>query len=67
MARGACTFRQRDLTRAVKGLKAAGFDVRRVEIEERKIVLVTSKPETPDTPVDELDRELAEWEEDHAG
>lgn len=62
--RGARTFRQRDVTRAVKALKAAGVDVRCVEIgKDGKIVLVTDKPEI----ANELDRELAEWEERHEG
>jgi hypothetical protein len=33
MARGPCSFKQRDLTRALKGAKAAGFDHLRVEVE----------------------------------
>lgn len=33
MARGPATFRQRDLTAAVKAVKAAGCDVGRVEID----------------------------------
>jgi hypothetical protein len=40
MTRGPLTFRQQDLVRALKGAKAAGFDVAKVWIEkDGKIVL----------------------------
>ena len=45
MARGPCTFRQQDVTRALRAAKAAGVMVR-VEIEAGKIALVmTGKPQ----------------------
>jgi hypothetical protein len=44
MARGP-TFRQQDLTRALKAARAAGVDIARFEIENGKIVVVTGKPE----------------------
>lgn len=41
MARKPCTFRQGDLTKAVKGAQAAGLEVVRVEIgKDGKIVVV---------------------------
>jgi hypothetical protein len=44
MSRGAHTFKQGDLTRAVKGAVKAGLSVQRVEIDPTgKIVLVTGK------------------------
>jgi hypothetical protein len=44
VARGPLTFRQRDLVRALKGARAAGIEVVRVEIDKAgKIVLVTGK------------------------
>ena len=45
MARGACTFRQRDLTAAIKAVIAAGCDVARAEIDAAtgKIVVVIGK------------------------
>jgi hypothetical protein len=58
MSRGPATFRQRDLTAAVKAVLAAGCEVARVEIDkEGKIVVVTRKPETPVT-----DTEINEWD-----
>jgi hypothetical protein len=47
MARGACTFKQRDVTKAVKAMVAAGCEVARAEIEPStgKIVVVVGKPQ----------------------
>jgi hypothetical protein len=46
--RGPCRFRQRDLTAAVKGARAAGLEIVRVEIgKDGKIVVVTGKLEVP--------------------
>ncbi len=70
MARGPCTFRQTDLTRALKAAKAAGIDVERVEIDPNgKIAIVTSKPDDAlaHNPQDDLDRELAEHRARHEG
>jgi hypothetical protein len=48
MSRGPATFKQRDLTAAVKALLAAGCEVARVEVgKDGKIVVVTGKPEAP--------------------
>jgi hypothetical protein len=45
MARGPSTFRQRDVTAAVKALRAAGCDGGRVEIgPDGKIVIVFGAP-----------------------
>ena len=46
MSRGPATFKQRDLTAAVKAMRAAGCEVARVEIgKDGKIIVVTAKPE----------------------
>lgn len=47
MARGPCTFRKRDVTRALKAAEAAGMEVASIEIRKDAIILVTSK--SPDT------------------
>jgi hypothetical protein len=45
MARGPASFKQRDVTRAVRGAVAAGVEVQRIEIDKTgKIVIVTGKP-----------------------
>lgn len=65
MARGNCTFRQRDLTAAVKAVSKAGVDIARIEIgRDGKIIIMIGKASDPQ---DELDRELAEFEADHEG
>jgi hypothetical protein len=66
MTRIPSTFRQADLTKALRAAAAAGVDIARVEIDTTgKIVIVTGKPTGASETVDELDRELAEWEVGH--
>ena len=46
MSRGQQTFKQRDVTKALKGVVNAGVAVGRVEIDkDGKIVIVTGQPE----------------------
>jgi hypothetical protein len=68
VARAPSTFRQQDVTRAIKAAVAAGVGIARVEIDKSgKIVIVTGKPQEAAVaaPQDDLDRELAEWEGRH--
>jgi hypothetical protein len=59
--RGACKFKQCDLTRAVKAVAKAGEAVARVEIApDGRIVIATGTVATG--PSNDLDRELAEFE-----
>jgi hypothetical protein len=61
MARGASTFRQRDVTRAIKAAVAAGLDIARVEIDtEGRISIIAGK--AGKSGDGDLDRELEEWE-----
>jgi hypothetical protein len=61
MSRAPSTFRQQDVTRAVKAVAAAGVGIARVEIDRfGKIVIVASKSTgMPETPVL---REQNEWD-----
>jgi hypothetical protein len=46
MARAPCTFKQRDVTAAVKAVLAAGIEVQRVEVDQDgKIAIITGKAE----------------------
>lgn len=48
MARGPCTFKQQDLTRALRAAVAAGVKVQRFEIaKDGKIVVVTGETQEP--------------------
>jgi hypothetical protein len=59
MSRGQSTFRQRDLTAAVKGAKAAGCEIFRVSVDrEGRIVVETSQP-----PGDDVAGKPNPWDE----
>jgi hypothetical protein len=59
MSRGPCTFKQQDVTRALRAADAAGREVHRVEIDRNgKIVLVMAgsepnevEPKPPDSQI----------------
>jgi hypothetical protein len=54
MSRGAQTFRETDVTKAVKGAIAAGIDIKRVEIDrDGKIVVVSVNPESHTSETDQ--------------
>jgi hypothetical protein len=45
MSRGPCTFKQADITKAVKAVAKAGVQVARVEVDKSgRIVIITGKP-----------------------
>jgi hypothetical protein len=55
MARDTATFKQADVTRALKAAVAAGIEVARVEIEARTGNIIISTPhrrDEPDSPYD---------------
>ncbi len=60
MSRDRLTFRQRDLTAALKAAKDAGVTVRRIEVRKDAVVLIPGAPEPPEPEVNtEPEDELA--------
>jgi hypothetical protein len=55
MARATATFRQSDVTRALRGPVAAGVDVARVEIDARTGNIVITTPLVSSEPVNAYD------------
>ena len=60
MARAPSTFRQQDVTRAVKAVSAAGVHIARIEIDKagKIVIITTSATEAPGemTEANEWDR-----------
>jgi hypothetical protein len=68
MARSPATFRQQDVTRALRATVAAGIAIERVEIaRDGRIVIVTASAPAMMKPddLDDLDRELEQFEAHH--
>jgi hypothetical protein len=68
MSRGPQSFKQTDLTKAIKAAVKAGVQGWRVEIVNGKIIVAGGEPDgvSRDVPPDnDLDRELAEFEARH--
>ena len=63
MGRNPSTFKQRDVTKAVKAVTAAGIQIARVEVDkDGRIVVVAGKPTSDSTsanPWDQVVEELA--------
>lgn len=60
MSRGACTFRQSDLTKALKAAQAAGIKIARYEVDrDGKIVVISGKPDT-DTAQDTANNDFGD-------
>jgi len=60
VARAQLTFRQTDVTRAIRAAQAAGVSVGRVEIDKSgKIVIVAGSPANSNEPGDES----SEWDD----
>jgi hypothetical protein len=65
MVRAPSTFRQQDVTRAVKAVTAAGVRIARVEIDKTgKITIIVSTPAEAEQH-DVLDLERRDWEARH--
>ena len=67
MARRPCTFKERDVTRALRGVKAAGIEIQRVEIDKAGKIIIVSANDSPQTSDDEVEQELAAFEAMHGG
>jgi hypothetical protein len=66
MSRAPSTFRQQDVTRAVKAVAAAGVGIARIEIDKAGTIVIIPAIGSAG-PMDDLDRELAELEARNAG
>ena len=64
MARAPSTFRQQDVTRAIRAAIAAGVDIARIEVaKDGRIIIVTGVAEP--AVQDDLDRELEQFRARH--
>ncbi|WP_298106488.1 hypothetical protein [Bradyrhizobium sp.] len=59
MSRGVQTFRQADLTKALKGAVAAGINVDRIEIDRAGKIVVVAGAAGKDTP----ESDANEWDD----
>jgi hypothetical protein len=68
MARRPCTFKQQDLTRALRGVIAAGMKPTRVQIDKQGTITISeSAPKDPQAYEAELDQELAAFTAEKCG
>ncbi len=60
MSRRPCTFRETDVKRAVKAVRAAGVEIARVEIQkDGRIIVVSGKPKET---IQDANGERNEWD-----
>jgi hypothetical protein len=52
MSRGACTFKQTDVTKAIKAMRLAGLEVAHVKVCKDGIIVVPGKPDPVTIGVD---------------
>jgi hypothetical protein len=62
MARGPSKFRLRDATRAARAAIAAGIKIGRIEFSVDGTIAIIPANEMTTAPIDDLDRELTEFE-----
>jgi hypothetical protein len=60
MSRGPLRFRQHDVERALKALRAAGVSIARVEIGTEGVVIIPGEPAPSSIDADKAERELDE-------
>ena len=68
MSRQPCMFRQTDLTRALKGTRAAGIEIDRIEIDKHGKIVVFPRKGAEDNAdaIGEKITDLDKWIADHA-
>lgn len=54
MARGPCTFKQSDVTRAVKSAQAAGLIVSQITLDREGHIVMTTQPQADKVPAAQL-------------
>jgi hypothetical protein len=65
MPRSSCTFKQTDVTRALRAAARAGIEVDRCEISKDGRIVIVARSAMGGPPPDDLDRELLEFEARH--
>jgi hypothetical protein len=65
MVRAPSTFRQQDVTRAVKAVTAAGVRIARVEIDNTGKITIIAATAAEAAQQSDLDLELKDWEARH--